>query len=552
MLNMWKWKTMNNTLKNLWPVYIALAIVAGIVIGNRLASVSTKGSASIMPMLQGNKLSSLIEMIDKQYVDTVDKNEIIEELIPEVLKKLDPHSVYIPAKDLEAVNEDLQGSFGGIGVQFNIQDDTVMVIQVISGGPSEEIGLMPGDRIVMVNDTSFTGKKISNMLVMNTLRGEIGTKVKVGVIRSGMDGVIEFEITRGVVPTYSVDVSYMITDEVGYIRVSKFGRNTYQEFLNGLAEVAHAEASGVIVDLRGNQGGYLEIVSKMVNEFLQRGELIAFTKGKAYPRADYRANGNGSMKGIRVAVLIDEWYASASELFAGAIQDNDRGVVLGRRSFGKGLVQSQMGFGDGSAVRLTISRYYTPSGRCIQKSYENGNEEYFNDIWDRYHHGEMNTEDSVEINQTDKYYTKNGRLVYGSGGIMPDIFIPVDTSGITPLFQTLVRKGLIYKYAFRFTDENREMLNKFSSVDELIQYFEENPLMDDFISKVTDEWGVKVKDKDLKISYNLINTQVKAYIARNVFDNKGFYPIFNKLDNTIEKAVEVLEYDKEEYNKLLK
>ena len=543
---------MNKVLKNLWPVYIAIAIVIGIILGNRMARSTDSRPTSVMSLSQGNKLSNLIEMIDKQYVDTVDKAEIIEEIIPDVLDKLDPHSVYIPAKDLQSVNEDLNGSFGGIGVQFNIQDDTVMVIQVVSGGPSEKVGIMPGDRIVMVNDTSFTGDQMSNKKVMNTLRGEKGTKVKIGVIRPGMDGIIDFEIIRGDIPTYSVDVSYMINKTTGYIKVSRnFGRNTYEEFLNALAKVQHAGCTSLIVDLRGNQGGYLEVVIRMVDEFLQRGELIVYTEGKAYPRTDYRADGRGSMKGVRLAVLIDEWSASASEIFAGAIQDNDRGVIIGRRSFGKGLVQTQMNLGDGSAVRLTISRYYTPSGRCIQKSYKNGNEDYYKDILERYQKGEMNSEDSIHLDKNEKYHTVNGRLVYGGGGIMPDVFIPVDTSGITPLFENLVRKGTIYKFAFRYTDENRSELNKLADVDALKEYFKDHPVMDKFLDLAKNEWHIKIKPQDLKLSGKLIETQIKAYIARNIFDNEGFYPIFNSLDATIDTAVAILNEPAVEYNAIL-
>ncbi|MFB6343802.1 S41 family peptidase [Saccharicrinis sp. FJH62] len=543
---------MNNVLKKLWPVYIAIAIVIGIILGNRMAGNSESRPASLINLSQGNKLSTLIEMIDKEYVDTVNKKEIIEEVIPDILDKLDPHSVYIPAKDLQSVNEELNGSFGGIGVQFNIQDDTVMVIQVVSGGPSEKVGIMAGDRIVMVNDTSFTGDKISNTKVMNTLRGEKGTKVKIGVVRPGMDGVIDFEIIRGDIPTYSVDVSYMINKTTGYIKVSRnFGRNTFEEFLNALAKVQYAGCKSVIVDLRGNQGGYLEVVNRMVDEFLQRGELIVYTEGKAFPRTDYRADGHGSMKSVRLAVLIDEWSASASEIFAGAIQDNDRGVIIGRRSFGKGLVQTQMGLGDGSAVRLTISRYYTPSGRCIQKSYKNGNKDYYKDIMERYQNGEMNSEDSIHLNKAEKYHTVNGRLVYGGGGIMPDIFVPVDTTGITPLFENLVRKGLIYKFAFRYTDEHRQELNKLADVDALLDYYKDHPVMEMFLDMAKNEWHVKIKPEDLKVSGRLIETQVKAYIARNIFDNDGFYPIFNTLDATIDTAVAVLNEPGVQYNAIL-
>jgi carboxyl-terminal processing protease len=538
-------------IKNLWPVIVALSIIAGIFIGNLLARQGSATNNKLISFPSGNKLSSLLELIDAQYVDTIDKNEMIEEAIPMILEKLDPHSVYIPASELQSVNEDLEGSFGGIGVQFNIQDDTVMVVMVISGGPAEKVGLMAGDRIVMVNDSVFAGKGITNTKVMKALRGKKGTSVKVGVRRTGISGIINFDIERGNIPTYSVDVTYMIDESVGYIKVGKFGRTTYEEFLMGLSKLIQSDAKSVIVDLRGNQGGYLEAVAKMVNEFMQRGDLIVYTKGKAYPRADYRADGSGSSKGMRVVVVIDEWSASASEIFAGAIQDNDRGVVVGRRSFGKGLVQNQIPFSDGSAVRLTISRYYTPSGRSIQKSYENGSDDYGMEIFERFKHGEFEVKDSIRFEDDMKFLTKGGRVVYGGGGVMPDVFVPLDTIGSTPYLNNLIQKGFIYKYAFRFTDEHRKALGKFKTVEELATYLESQDILTGFLSVVEKEWGVKPVQEQIKISAEIIETQLFAYIARNILDNDGFYPMISRIDNTLNEAINIAKLPSKQYNAYL-
>ena len=538
-------------IKNLWPVIVALSIVAGIFIGNLLARQGNSSSDNLISFPSANKLSSLIELIDAQYVDTINKNQMIEDAIPVILEKLDPHSVYIPASELQSVNEDLEGSFGGIGVQFNIQDDTVMVVMVISGGPAEKVGLMAGDRIVMVNDSVFAGKGITNTKVMNALRGKKGTSVKVGVSRAGINGIINFDIVRGNIPTYSVDVTYMIDKTVGYIKVGKFGRTTFEEFLIGLSKLIQSDAKSVIVDLRGNQGGYLEAVAKMVNEFMQRGDLIVYTKGKAYPRTDYRADGSGSSKGMRLIVLIDEWSASASEIFAGAIQDNDRGVVVGRRSFGKGLVQNQIPFSDGSAVRLTISRYYTPSGRSIQKSYENGTEDYGMEIFERYQHGELEVKDSIHFENEEKYFTKSGRVVYGGGGIMPDVFVPLDTAGSTPYLNNLIQKGFIYKYAFRYTDEHRKTLAGFKTAEELSGYLEKQGILNDFLSVAEKEWGVKPIPAEIKTSSEIIKIQLFAYIARNILDNEGFYPVISRIDKTLNEAISIANLPAKEYNTYL-
>lgn len=540
----------NKKLKELLaPLLFAAAIIFGIWIGNMLAKKGTPHSV-INFSQKNSKLDWIIDQIDKEYVDTIDKAEFIEDIIPDILEKLDPHTVYIPAKDLQEVNEQLDGSFGGIGVQFNIHKDTVIVVAVIAGGPSERVGLHPGDRIVEVNDSVIAGSELTNYTVMKLLRGKKGTKVSVGVKRNGDDELLDFEITRGTIPLYSVDVSYMVNEKTGYIKVSSFGQRTYEEFLIGITKLKKQGAQNLIVDLRGNGGGYLEAVARMVNEFMPKGKMIVYTEGKAFARSEYKADGSGAFKNMNVSVLIDEFSASASEIFAGSMQDNDRGVVIGRRSFGKGLVQNQQSFTDGSALRLTIARYYTASGRCIQKPYENGTEDYNHDIWNRYLHQEMDNKDSIQIEKTEKYKTLIGRPVYGGGGIMPDIFVPRDTSGFTPFFGKLTRKGLIYRFALEFTDGHREDLEKISKVDDILRYVGNHTSYKNFIA-FTNREGVTPENGEEQVSKEAITTQINAYVVRNILDNEGFYPVLNQDDPTVQKAVEVLSNNSKIYHQTL-
>jgi carboxyl-terminal processing protease len=412
-----------------------------------------------------------------------------------------------------------------------------MVVDVISGGPSERIGIRAGDRIVSVNDTVFVGKKISNEKVMKKLSGPKGTKVKVGVVRYGIKGDMSFDITRGDIPVYSVDVSYIIKPGIGYVKVSKFGRNTYSEFLNALCELKALEAKTIIVDLRGNQGGFLDQAVQMTNEFLNRGELIVYTEGKAAKRQEFRADGSGTCKNEKLIVLIDEWSASASEIFSGAMQDNDRGLIIGRRSFGKGLVQNQFPISDGSAIRLTIARYYTPSGRSIQKDYGDDKEDYYKDIFKRYQHGEMDKKDSIKLSGQ-IYKTNNGRKVYGGGGIMPDVFVPIDTTGMSAFFNKVVQKGLIYSFAFKYTDKNRPKLKTFATFEALEAYLAGDDILGKFLTYCATN-GVKPSTSEIAVSKKLVETQLRAYISRNILDNKGFYPALLPIDETLLKAMEI-------------
>ena len=519
------------------PVLLAVAMVAGIYIGNSLNR-SSQPVFHAAKMSSGNKLSTIFNLIESAYVDTINAGEIVEKTIPDLLKNLDPHSTYIPARDMQEVEEEMQGNFSGIGVQFSIQEDTVVIIDVISGGPSQKLGLMAGDRIVMVNDSNIAGVGIQNEDVLKLLRGKKGTTVKVSNLRRGFRELFDFEIIRGDIPIYSVDVAYMIDEVTGFIKVSRFAEQTYAEFMEGMEKLDKAGARKVIIDLRGNPGGYLTAVIRMVDEFLEKNEPILITRGKSQPEKVYNSSGRSSFADKSVYVLIDEFSASASEIFAGALQDNDRGIVIGRRSFGKGLVQEQIPFSDGSAVRLTVARYYTPSGRSIQKPYEAGNEKYFEEMYERMMHGEMLYADSINFADSLKYQTKKGRTVYGGGGIMPDIFVPADTSGRSAWFDKIYQRGLVYQFAFQFSDQHREYLNTLRSAREIDEWLDKQNVSDSFVKYAASK-GIPYDPDGMKISGMIIETQVKAYIARNILGEEGFYPIIRKIDKTLIKAVEI-------------
>lgn len=534
--------------KNIQLVSIVLlALIGGLLLGNMIASRQINREQNSLGGLlnnllnSNNKVDELLHLIDKNYVDSVEMKDITEEMAMELISKLDPHSVYIPAKDLEIVNNELEGSFSGIGVQFNIQNDTIMVISVISGGPSEKAGLLAGDRIVMVDDSVFTGKTITNEKVMRNLRGKDKTKVKLGIQRPGTKELLTFTITRDQIPVTSVDISYLVAPETGLIKVNKFGDTTYKEFLTAIAELKSKGAKKFIIDLRENSGGYLERAIAMINEFLPAKQLIVYTEGKSYPRFDALSDGTGSCINNPVVVLIDEFSASASEIFAGAMQDNDRGLVIGRRSFGKGLVQQQFDLRDGSAVRLTVARYYTPSGRSIQKPYENGkSDEYNMDLLNRYIHGELDSPDSIQKNDTLVYKTLAGRTVYGGGGIMPDIFIPRDTTEYTEYFAQVINYAHIYQFAFAYTDEHRVKLTQFKKWKEMDNYLDSQNLLTEFVN-YAEKRGVKPNQQQIQLSRNLMLTRLKAYISRNILGDEGFYPILFKEDPTVLKAISELE-----------
>jgi carboxyl-terminal processing protease len=529
-------------MKNIKSVYIplllALAVICGIYIGYRLSRNSGSTAAhSAFTVAQPNKLDAVLELINSSYVDSVSTDTLVERAIPQILKNLDPHTAYIPAKEMVGVEEEMRGNFGGIGVQFSIQNDTVMVVEVISGGPSAKVGILPGDRIVTVNDTLLTTKGLKNEKVLTKLRGEKGSKVNVGIKRKGFKDLFQFEIIRGEIPIYSVDVSYMVNPTTGYIKVSRFGEHTYQEFMQGMKKLNEQGMKNIIIDLRSNGGGYLTAVIKMVNEFLDRGELIVYTEGQASPRKTFNADGTGAYRDKGLQVLIDDFSASASEIFAGAIQDNDRGWILGRRSFGKGLVQEQIPFRDGSALRLTVARYYTPSGRCIQKPYDKGTDEYYKDIMARAIHGEFQQPDSIKYSDTVKYTTLGGRIVHGGGGIMPDFFIPADTLGFSKYYNKVAQKGLVYQFALDYADANRKTLSELHNINDFEKYFKNKNILPEFVAYASKK-GVPADNKDLKISQEIIDNQLKAYIARNIMGEEGFYPIIKNIDKVLLAAIE--------------
>lgn len=520
------------------PVIIAVSIAVGIFVGNHYVSIS---QGPLRSYTSGNKINAILDIIDEQYVDTVNMTDLVENTIPKIFSELDPHSVYITAEDASAVNEELEGSFSGIGVSFNMQTDTILVISVISGGPAEKAGLMPFDRIITINDSVFSGKKKNQTEIMKTLRGAKDSKVKLGVRRGDSPDLLTFEVTRGDVPVNSVDVAYEAAKGIGYIKVSKFARNTYNEFITAIAQLKQKNCSSFIIDLRGNTGGYMDAAINMINEFMPEGRLIVYTEGKSFPRSDVYANGTGTCKDAPIVVLTDEISASASEIFAGAIQDNDRGLIIGRRTYGKGLVQTQIALNDGSEMRLTIARYYTPSGRCIQKKYEMGHtDDYEQDIYNRYMHGEFDSADSIKMDDSMKYLTAGGRVVYGGGGIMPDIFIPRDTTGVTSYYSNVVNSGVLYLYALEYSDNYREKLSSFNTWEELYDYLCHQPLLSNFVNFASSK-GIKRRPTLINISGALIENQLQAYIVRNFFDEAGFYPIFLKDDVTLLRAIKVLQ-----------
>ena len=531
---------MKNNNTRFIPFLLAICLIAGIAIGTFYANHFSGNKLGIINT-SSNKLNALLRIIDDQYVDTVNMGELVEEAMPQILSELDPHSSYIPAKDLEAVNADLKGSFSGIGIQFTIQNDTIHVNSVIQGGPSEKVGLMAGDRIVEVDDSAFVGKIVTNSEAMKRLKGEKGSKVKLGVYRPREKDLLHFTVIRGNIPVKSIDAAYMINEKVGYIKVNKFGETTYPELLIALAKLNQKNCEGLIVDLRGNTGGYMAAAIQMVNEFLPNNRLIVYTQGRKSPREDYNSNGTGSNQKMPLVVLVDEGSASASEIFAGAIQDNDRGTIVGRRSFGKGLVQQPIEFSDGSAIRLTIARYYTPSGRCIQKPYEKGKEsEYELDLLTRYEHGEFFSADSIKQDETEVYHTRLGRPVYGGGGIMPDIFVPQDTTGMTSYFRMAANRGLIIRYTFDYTDQNRSTLQKYDTPEKMEAYLKGQNLLNKFAAWA-EKKGLKRRNNLMMKSRRLFEMSLYGNIIYNMLGMEAYVEYLNESDKTVLKAVEILE-----------
>jgi carboxyl-terminal processing protease len=511
-------------------------MVIGIALGTFTATRFGESKLNIINT-GSNKINYLLQLIDYNYVDTVDVDSLVEVALPKIISELDPHSVYIPVKDVEASNEDLKGSFSGIGISFRMEHDSVTVMSVIHGGPAEKVGLLAGDRIISANGKNLC--KMQSTEVMKHLKGEKDTEVKLEVIRRKGKTPLTFTVVRGDIPVESVDASFLIDEEIGYIRIKNFGENTFAEMLATLAHLHFNGMKSLVIDLRGNRGGYMHPSIQMANEFLEKDQLIVYTEGSKVKREEYRSNGLGSFKHLPLVVLVDEMSASSSEIFAGAIQDNDRGTIIGRRSFGKGLVQQPMAFSDGSEVRLTIARYHTPSGRCIQKAYEKGHgEDYENELLLRYERGEFYVEDSIRQDGP-QYLTSIGRTVYGGGGIRPDIFIPDDSTGVTSYYKEAAFSGLIAQFCFEVVDQNRETLNELETVDQKVEWMDKQNILESF-ARYGQKHGLPRRNLMLQRSRKLFIRAIYSGIIYNSSDMNDYLRYLNQDDPTVQCALNVI------------
>ena len=529
-----------STRQPIWiPIALAVAVVTGIFFGSQFSSNNKVAE-------NDRKLNAILNLIAQDYVDTTNLKDLIEMSIPEILGNLDPHTSYFTTEELKAATDDLNGSFSGIGISFVMTDDTIGVVEVIPGGPSEKVGLMAGDRIVMIDDSIATGEKMTSGAVMKRLRGPKGSKVKLGIKRQNSKKLLNFTVTRGDIPVNSVDAYYMIDNITGYVKVNQFGRHTYDEFITAMASLQEDGAERYIIDLRGNGGGFMEMAVLMVNEFLPADQPIVYTRGR-YERdnSEVWSDGNGSFQDAEVAVLIDEFSASASEIMAGALQDNDRGLIVGCRSFGKGLVQKEFVLPDSSAIRLTTARYYTPSGRCIQKDYKHGDMlDYEKELVDRYINGELYSRDSMKIDKDQVFTTMYGRTVYGGGGIVPDIFVARDTSGITSYYIEVANAGLLQRYAFNYCDRHRNSLNQLDGYEQFLATApSDQDMLTDF-ANFAQRSGITPRWYYINLSGDAIVTNLKALIARDIYGNKAFYPIINRKDKTVLAALNALNQHK--------
>lgn len=525
---------MNNSSHNWKPLIYSLLVALGIVIG-----IVLKPTSGLKHIGSQNKFNELLGIIQSEYVDTVNLEDIESQAFNDLLNKLDPHSVYIPAKDLQAANEPLDGNFEGIGVEFNIVNDTIMVVSAISGGPSADLGIQSGDRIIKADTTQLAGVKITNDEVVKNLRGKKGSKVLVTIYRPSNNQKIEYSITRNTIPIYSVDASFMLDNKTGYVKISRFGATTHEEFIEAVVNLKKQNMQSLVLDLRGNPGGYLKAATDIVDELLDDGKMIVYTEGRAKPRQSYKTEKSGIFEEGKLAVLIDEGSASASEIVSGAIQDWDRGLVIGRRSFGKGLVQEPFELSDGSAIRLTIARYYTPSGRCIQKKYSDGYDKYEEDLLNRFENGELEDEEKVIINDTTKYFTKlKNRVVYSGGGISPDYKVIIDTSFNSKFLTHVAAAGLLNKTCYQYVDANRKKLKNYNSVGQFIAQFEVgNELIQQLISLAEAEKIAKPTALEMTRSEVFIKQQLKALIARQIWRDGGYFKVNSLKDKTIQKAI---------------
>jgi len=518
----------------LWTVVVLLA---GILIGLYI----NKGVSRKVKFEGGSKFDEVMWYVDKDYVEVPDAQKLQDEAIASLMEELDPHSAYITLDEFNEVNDPLLGSFDGIGVQFRLEKDTIAVVSVIKNGPSEKVGLLAGDRIVYVDDTLVAGKKLKNEDVMRKLKGPKGTKVKVRIQRRGVEGLLDYTITRDAIPTYSVDIAYMLDDKTGYLKLSKFSATTSDEFIKAIHALDAQGMKQLVFDLRGNTGGFLNAAVYIADEFLPKGSLIVYTEGRNRPRQYMKARRHGMLEDIPVVVLIDGESASASEIVAGALQDNDRGTIVGRRSFGKGLVQEQIMLSDQSAIRLTVARYYTPTGRCIQKPYGDNLEDYLLESYERYENGELFHPDSIHFADSLKYTTPKGKTVYGGGGIMPDVYVPLVDDSTEYYFNRIANTGLLYQYAFEYTDKHRSQLQRYKTVEAFDKQFAVSDAMFSELVKKAEEKGIKGTEEQKKVARREANTLLKAYIARNLFDDEGFYPIYAPMDEILQRALIELE-----------
>ncbi len=534
--------------KSIWQPFIyALLIVVGIILGIWLKP-NTEGGQFLFK--SKNKIGQILSIINEAYVDTVDVDSLEEVAIVDLLTQLDPHSVYIPARDLQQANEGLEGNFEGVGIEFSILDDTIMVANVIKDGPASKVGILPGDRIIKVDTSNVAGIGIKNEQVFKLLRGAAGTKVLVQLFRPDGKRKISYSISRGQIPIYSIDAALMLNNQTGYIKIERFAASTHQEFLEALEKLQTQQLKNLILDLRNNPGGYLSAANQIADEFLDDKKLIVYTEGRTQRRVEYRAENPGNYESGKLIVLIDEGSASASEIVSGALQDWDRGVVLGRRSFGKGLVQEPFKLNDGSAIRLTVSRYYTPAGRCIQKDYTNGIVAYEHEISNRYEDGEVSDERKLKIKDSTTYKTTNGRKVYGGGGITPDVFVAVDTSYINQFYAALFEQSLLSRFTYNFMDANRKTLTTTykNAATFNASFYVNDVLWNKFISYIKENSRGNFTDEEIKQSEKQVRHLLKAMIARQVWRDEGYFTVLSSEDKMIRKAIETFSSN---YEKLL-
>ncbi len=528
-----------------FPIYISISVSAGILLGILIVSgfpssekYSVLGKNS--EAAKFNKLKNMLELVHNEYVDTINESHLIEKTIEKTLGQLDPHSSYVPTSELEEETEVMQGNFEGIGIQFRMEEDTLYVVSVIAGGPSQKAGLLTGDRIVKINDSVVAGKNVSDKDIVKKLKGRKGTRVHLSVNRRGLNKLLDFDIIRDVIPTYSVEYNGMLDSKTGYIKITKFSATTHKEFLKALSDLRSRGMQNLILDLRNNGGGYLDQAILLSDEFLPDKELIVYTQGRARKRFDAFATSKGNFEKGKLIIMINEFSASASEIVAGAIQDNDRGLIVGRRSFGKGLVQEQFEMSDGSAIRLTVARYYTPSGRCIQRPYEKGTDEYYHDYLTRFSSGEFESKDSVHFSDTIPYKTAKGRIVYGGGGIMPDEYFPYKRDELLVYYNEVLGNGLIYKFCFDYCDKNRSSFKQNESVENFVRQFNiSEELFNNFLT-FAENSGVKRNPVGIRKYKFEIITMMKAYIAQNIFGDIGYYKVYQLIDDELQKSLKLM------------